>query len=174
MLMKDIYRAKSWYNHYQDNTFKLSKRLKGTCTVSIVVEPDIKMSIQGFRFTKIEKAFAKLEATENTRITGDMFTIEEDAITGIGNNVTLEYENMDFGEEGLHSITICGHSPIEMNTIHVRFYGEDGDLNQIVEFPYSDDYEERTYPLENVKGKCKVNFIFLPGSKFDLKWFKFE
>ena len=122
----------------------------------------------------MEKAYATLSAKENTRITGDTFTIEEDAITGIGNNVTLEYENMDFGEEGLSSITICGHSPIEMNSIHVRFYNDEGDINQIVEFPYSDDYVEKTYPLEPVKGKCKVNFIFLPGSKFDLKWFRFE
>lgn len=174
MLLQDTYRAKSWYNHYQDNTFRLSKRLKGTCTVSIVVEPTIKMSIQGFSFTYMEKAYATLSAKENTRITGDTFTIEEDAITGIGNNVTLEYENMDFGEEGLSSITICGHSPIEMNSIHVRFYNDEGDINQIVEFPYSDDYVEKTYPLEPVKGKCKVNFIFLPGSKFDLKWFRFE
>ena len=132
------------------------------------------MSIQGFRFTYIEKAYAPLTALENTRITGDAFTIEDDAITGIGNNVTLEYENMDFGEDGLSSITICGRSPIEMNTIHVRFYHEDSDVNQIVEFPYTNDYEEKTYPLEHIKGKCKVNFIFLPGSKFDFKWFRFN
>lgn len=174
MLMKDIYRAKSWYNHYQENTFTLSKRLRGTCTVSIVVEPEIKMSIQGFRFTKIEKAYAPIPATENTRITGDMFQIEEDAITSIGNNVTLEYENMDFGENGLSAITICGHSQIDMNTIHIRFYSDDEELNQIVEFPYTEDYVEKTYPLENIKGKCKVNFIFLPGSKFDMKWFQFK
>ena len=173
-LLKDTYRAKSWYNHYQENTFQLSRRLKGTCTISIVVEPDIKMSIQGFRFTHIEKAYATLTAIENTRITGDTFTIEENAITGIGNNVTLEYENMDFGEDGLSSITICGRSPIEMNTIHVRFYHENGDVNQIVEFPYTNGYEEKTYPLEHIKGKCKVNFIFLPGSKFDFKWFRFN
>ncbi|MCH5251786.1 MAG: DUF4982 domain-containing protein [Lachnospiraceae bacterium] len=174
-LIKDKYQAKSWYNHYQENVYELPQRIKGVQAISIVVYPTIKMSLQGFYFTRLEKAFGHLEALENNRITGDMFTREEDAITGIGNNVTLEYENMDFGDTGAANITICGHSPIEVNTIHVRFYGEDGtEINQMVEFPYSDDYQEITFPIEGFRGAGKVNFIFMPGSKFDFKWFHFH
>lgn len=173
-LVKDSYEAKSWYNHYQENVYTLPERIKGIQTISIVVYPTIKMSLQGFYFTETEKAYGKLEALENNRITGDMFTYEKDAITGIGNNVTLEYENMHFGEKGCHEITICGHSPIELNTIHVRFYCEDGtEVNQIIEFPYSDDYQELTFPIDGFKGSGKVNFIFMPGSKFDFRWFRF-
>lgn len=174
-LIKDKYQAKSWYNHYQENVYTLPERIKGVQAISIVVYPTIKMSLQGFYFTKLEKAYGRLEALENNRITGDMFTCEPDAITGIGNNVTLEYENMDFGGEGCQEVTICGHSPIELNTIHVRFYGEDGtEINQIIEFPYNDDYKELTFPIYGFKGNGKVNFIFMPGSKFDFKWFQFR
>lgn len=173
-LIKDTYRAKSWYNHYQENVYTLPTRIKGVCSLSIVVYPTIKMSLQGFYFTKQEKAYGILQALENNRITGDMFTLQEDAITDIGNNVTLEFENMNFGADGPSHIMICGHSPIELNTIHVRFYGEDGsETNQILEFPHSADYQELTFPLEGFTGKGKVNFIFMPGSKFDFRYFQF-
>lgn len=174
LLVKDLYQAKSWYNHYQENVFQLKRRVKGTTTISIVVEPTIKMSLQGFYFTKKEKSYEKLFAADNTRITGDKFTIKENAITGIGNNVTLEYENMNFSEKAISSITICGHSPIDVNSIHIRFYTENEELNQIVEFSKTLTYEEKTFQLEPVSGPCKVNFIFLPGSNFDLKWFQFN
>ncbi len=174
-LIKDKYQAKSWYNHYQENVYTLPQRIKGVQAISIVVYPTIKMSLQGFYFTRLEKAYGQLNALENNRITGDMFTLEENSITGIGNNVTLEFENMNFGENGCKEITICGHSPIELNTIHVRFYGEDGtDVNQILEYPYSDDYQELTFPIDGFKGAGKVNFIFMPGSKFDFQWFQFR
>ena len=173
-LFRGKYQAKSWYNHYQENVYALSERIKGLQSLSIVVEPTIKMSLQGFYFTKLEKAFGRLSALESNRITGDMFTRTEDAIVDIGNNVTLEYENMDFGDAGSGHITICGHSPIDLNTIHVRFYGEDGrEINQIVEFPYSEDYQELTFPVDGFTGSGKVNFIFMPGSKFDFRWFQF-
>lgn len=173
-VLKDTYQAKSWYNHYQANTFKLSERVSGLQTVNLIVEPDIKMSLQGFVFTKKEKAYATLQAKDNNRITGDTFTVEEDAITGIGNNVTLEYEEMDFKDIGFTKLVMCGRSHIECNTIHVRFINEEGSIHQIIEFPYSEEYIEKTFEMKSVTGSHQLNLIFLPGSKFDLKWFRFE
>lgn len=174
MVLKDVYKAKSWYNHYQDNTYKLNERIKGVHTISIVVEPEVKMSLKGFSFTYYEKAFGQLFASECTRITGDSFDIGKQEITGIGNNVTIEFENMDFGEDGCMSVVLCGRSHIETNTIHLHFIDENGEEEvQILEVPYSEDYEEHIFPLEKVTGKKKVNFIFLPGSKFDMKYFQF-
>ena len=176
-LLQATYEAKSWYNHYQENVFTLSKRLKGVQTISIVVYPEIKMSLQGFYFTKVEKAYAKLLGSDCTNVTGDMFTIDGDAIREIGNNVTVEYTNMTFTEDGFHQITICGRSHIEMNTIHVRFVPADGSdnvINQIVDFPYSDESQVQTFELEPVSGDYNLNLIFLPGCKFDLEWLQFE
>ena len=104
-----------------------------------------------------------------------MFTVLEKQIADIGNNVTLEFEHMDFGEEGPPKITICGHSPIPVNTIHIRFFAEDGrEINHMAEFTQSDDYKEVTFPISGFTVYGKVNFIFMPGSKFDFDWFQFE
>ncbi len=172
-LLQDTYHAKSWYNHYQENVFALSKRLKGVQTITIVVYPEIKMSLQGFSFTKIEKGYAKLLASDCSNVTGDMFTIDGDALREIGNNVTVEYHNMHFDEAGFRSITIHGRSHIEMNTIHVRFApadGSDGIINQIIDFPYSNESQTLTFDLDSVSGDYNLNLIFLPGCKFDLEW----
>jgi len=174
-LLKGTYAAKSWYNHYQANTYKLPKRLKGLQTLTLVFYPEQRISLQGFSFKSLEKAYATIYATENNCITGDTFNIEEDAITHIGNNVTLEYHHMDFGEKGLTQIVVQGRSHIPVNTIHLHFIDETGRTKiQSIDIPYSKEYKEWILPLETIKGMQKVNFIFLPGSKFDLKWFRFE
>lgn len=175
LLVKDKYAAKSWYNHYQENVYELPERIKGVQSISIVVYPSIKLSLQGFYCTRLEKAYGKLYAVENNMISGDAFTVGEKYITDIGNNVTIEFEHMNFGEEGPSQITICGHSPIPVNTIHIRFFGEDGsEIRHMAEFPQSDDYQELTFPISNFKGSGRVNFIFMPGSKFDFDWFRFQ
>ncbi len=172
LLFSGNYESSSWYNHYQSNTFKLSKRLSGLKTISIQLHT--RLSINGFVFTRFEKAFGTLLATENNMINGDSYTVTETAINDIGNNVDIEFRNMDFGERGCSQIVLCGRSHIPTNTIHIRFSGEAGDVNQIVEFPGSDDVQELTFPLTPMYGMQKVNFIFLPGSKFDFKYFRFE
>ena len=81
---------------------------------------------------------------------------------------------MDFTNEGTQKLVIYGKSPIEKNTIHIRFTSQKGESNQLVEFSYSDTYEERIYEFERISGVQKVTFIFLPGSNFDFGWFRFE
>ena len=87
-------------------------------------------------------------------------------------NVSLEYADMDFGEQGISSISICGRTPLAKNTIHVRFVGEES-LNQIVEFPHEEEYAVHRFELQPVKGLQKVVFVFLPGCDFDFSWFQF-
>lgn len=175
LLVKDTYAAKSWYNHYQENVYELPERIKGIQSISIVVYPSIKLSLQGFYCSRQEKAYGKLYAVENNMISGDTFTVGDKYITDIGNNVTIEFERMNFGEEGPKEITICGHSPIPVNTIHIRFFGEDGsEVRHMAEFPQSDDYQQLTFPIDGFTGNGRVNFIFMPGSKFDFDWFQFQ
>ncbi|MOA44130.1 hypothetical protein D3C78_1663590 [compost metagenome] len=92
---------------------------------------------------------------------------------GIGNNVSLEFAHMEFNSKGASRLIINGSSSIDKNTIHIRFAGENGESNQLVEFEKSDGYEERVFELEQVTGLQKVTFIFLPGSCFDFGWFRF-
>jgi beta-galactosidase len=69
---------------------------------------------------------------------------------------------------------VFGRSPIDKNTIHIRFASEAGETNQLVEFTQSENYEERVFELDKITGIQKVTFIFLPGSNFDFGWFRFE
>ena len=167
-----IYHVPSIWNTYQERTYKLPKRLKGVTSISFVTEH--KIHLKGFVFAKKEKAFETLSVKENTSIYGDTFTVEEEAITGIGNNVTVVFEDMDFGEKGTTKLTICGKSRLAVNTIHVRFNTENGDVNEVAEFGGAEEYTERVFEFSKVTGKATVNFVFLPGCDFDFKYFKFE
>ena len=174
MLADVIYQKPSIWDVYQPETYKLKRRIKGITTLCFVIK-DERYFIKGFSFTRLNKAFAQLKAVECDKLYGDTFTKKEDAVEGIGNNVFLEYEDMDFGEQGFSQITICGRTKLQKNDIHIRFTGEDGEsFNQLVEFPHSEEYREVTFPLKTVCGAAKVGFLFLPGCDFDFKWFKFS
>ncbi|MBQ7956002.1 MAG: DUF4982 domain-containing protein [Lachnospiraceae bacterium] len=174
LLADVVYQMPCIWDVYQTVTYKLSRRVRGIKTICFVTK-DQKFFIKGFSFKKYNKAFEQLQALECNRIYGDTYKKVTDAVEGIGNNVSLEYENMDFGENGISKITICGKTPLENNTIHIRFFGEDGQgVNQLVEFPGAAEYEEHTFELAPVLGKKKVVFVFLPGCDFDFKWFRFS
>ncbi|MDE7224843.1 MAG: DUF4982 domain-containing protein [Acetatifactor sp.] len=170
LLYDGVYHKQSQWQVFQPETYKLKKRLRGQTTLSICTRSS--MELGGFSFTKVNKAFEQLRVVENKQIYGDSFTVTEKAIEGIGNNVSLEYTDMDFGEQGVSRITICGRTPLANNTIHVRFVGEES-VNQIVEFPHEDEYTVHSFDLQSVKGVQKVVFVFLPGCDFDFEWFQF-
>jgi beta-galactosidase len=175
LITEVTYQADFVWMTYVPNTFKLPKKLTGIKNICFVLHSsEEQTSFKGFEFTPIQKAYEQLFAKDTNRIFGDSFSITEDAIENIGNNVILEFEDMDFGDKGFEKIIICGRSPIENNSIHIHFTDENGDVNQLVEFSYSDEYVEKEFKLQGVKGKQKISFVFLPGCKFDFKWFKFE
>ncbi len=171
LLLRTTYQAKPNWGYYIPNTFKLPRLLKGITTFCIVLNR--RLNLKGFEFKKPEKAYEKLLALENNNIYGDTFYQTEEAIEHIGNNVTIVFDNMDFAKSGFRKLIICGRSHARKNTIHVRFQGEEGSVNQIAEFEYSEGYVEKEFELTSVKGKQQVNFIFLPGSDFDFRWFRF-
>ena len=85
-----IYDKKSIWNVYQEETFVLEKRLTGLTTFGI--ELDKKVHIKGFTFKKASRAFEILQALECDAVYGDSFEQQADAITGIGNNVSLVFK----------------------------------------------------------------------------------
>lgn len=172
MIADVVYDKESIWNVYQEETYRLSKRLKGITSICFVLKQ--KIHIKGFSFERQSRAFEQNAAASCDHLYGDSFTVKEDRVEGIGNNVSLEFEQMDFASEGTSRLVIYGASPIDKNTIHIRFSGADGQHNQLVEFTQSEGYEERSFELERVSGEQKVTFIFLPGSQFDFGWFRFE
>ncbi|MNE21686.1 Carbohydrate binding module (family 6) [compost metagenome] len=164
-----LYQKPSQWNVYQEETYKLSRRLSGITTLSFVLRK--KIHLKGFQFIRESKAYARLNA--NSRIYGDTFSVTESAVEGIGNNVSLIFEDMDFGEQGTSRLIICGRSALANNTVHLLFSGPGGQSKQLVEFAGADTYTEQEFTLERVNGKQTVTFLFLPGSRFDFQWFQF-
>lgn len=171
LLADVVYQKPSIWNTYQEETYSLAKRVTGINTISVAVHQ--KIHLKGFVFKKLQKAWLSLNAAEADSVYGDTFTKEERAITGIGNNVTITYTEMDFGEEGTAGIRICGRAPESGNSLHIRFSQGEEESKQLVEFPMCGEYIEKEFSLIPVKGKWDVSFVFLPGSCFDLQSVQF-
>ncbi|MCM1188741.1 MAG: DUF4982 domain-containing protein [bacterium] len=169
-----IYQKPSIWNVYQEETYQLPQRIRGVAALGFVLRD--KVHIKGFSFEKQQKAFSRLCGGEADAIYGDSFTRDGNIVRGIGNNVTVVYDNMDFGEEGAGSVTVCGSTPLDVNTIHIHFTDAAGEtVNRILEFPGgSAGCEAHSFPLKRLKGKGRIELIFLPGSDFDLEYLQFE
>ena len=168
-----IYTLPSVWNTYIPDTFKLNKRLRGITTFG--VELDRKIHMKGFRFVKQEKAFTKLYAGEADAVYGDSFSRQGKSVWGIGNNVTLVFEGMDFGKTGAASLTVCGRALHEVNNIRLLTEWEDGRKEQeSLEIFHTGEMAEVSFDIAPKRGKAKVSFVFLPGSAFDFDWFFFK
>ena len=169
-----IYQKPSIWNTYQEETYRLPERIRGIAALGFVMRA--KVHLKGFRFTRLEKAYERLWAAEADSVYGDSFRREDRAVRDIGNNVTLVYENMDFGESGTESVVICGRTPLERNSIHIHFTDQQGETaNRILEFAGENGEEtEQAFAIEKLTGCGRVEFIFLPGSCFDLISVRFE
>ena len=157
-----IYQKPSRWNVYQEETYKLSKVLKGVTSISFVTRA--KMHIKGFSFARRNRAFERNDAASCDHIYGDTFTVAGGRVEEIGNNVSLVFGGMDFGEAGASRIVICGRSPIDRNTIHIRFAGPDGEQARAIEFTASNGYEERMFELEPVAGVRDVTSCSCRGA----------
>ena len=174
LLLDARYCKPSIWNVYQPETYKLNSRVKGI--TSIYFTANDKFHIKGFSFAKPDKAFAKVYAAENSRVYGDAFKVGPEAVTGIGNNVTLEFDDMIFNERKAGKLTICGLSRAQNNSIHLKLTYADGDSQKtMLEFGHTDDYEEKTFDISAVDTRncVKAEFVFLPGSDFDFRYFEF-
>jgi len=172
LVCESQFEAEYQYNTYTEKSFRLNRRLFGVHTISIWVE--IELVWHGFRFTEDLKAFGKLRALDADTVVGDTFKKTADAVEGIGNNVNLDFKNMDFGDKAATKITVCGKSNKPNNSINIKWFGDKGNSTQVIEFAHTEDYEEKTFDLEAISGKGQVSFVFLPGCDFDFKYFRFE
>ncbi len=173
LLLSAPYQKPSRWNVYQEETWKLPCRLKGLATVAFRLR-NSKVHIKGFSFTYYEKAYGKLWGAECSRVYGDSFRVESRAVTGIGNNVTILYENMDFGERGAGQVTLWGRSPLPGNTIHIHLIRPEGAVEtRVLEVPGTAEYTPLTFPLEPLTGRGTLELIFLPGSNYDLEALQF-
>lgn len=173
LVLNGTYRAKPRWDTFISNTFHLPYRLKGIKTIYFVFRN--RLNFKGFMFKHYNKGTSKLFATDNSKIYGDSFNICAPSINSIGNNVSIEFDHMDFGE-GINKLILCGRSNAASNSIHIKFEGEESGRvsKEMIEIASTSVSETREFKLNAIKGMQKVTFIFLPGSNFDLDWFRFE
>ncbi|WP_295154059.1 DUF4982 domain-containing protein, partial [uncultured Ruminococcus sp.] len=158
---------------YKPQTYKLKKPLQGVHTLCF--KAGFELDIQGFVFEKRPKETAEIMAADAENIYGDSFVKEEEAVTGIGNNVNIFFGEFDFSGFTPEKVTIKGRSRLPVNSIHLLFKGEDGSERRLLcEFAGAEGYTERAFPVDGLKGKGTVEFVFLPGSEFDMYSFRFE
>ena len=168
-----LYQKPVIWNVYQEDTWKIPAVLRGVHTIAF--EFYDKVHVKGFSFTKYERAFMDLNASDADEIYGDDYKINAPCVEGIGNNVTINFSGMDFGEKGTSKVAICGRAPKGTNTIHVRFFDENGyEARNVIEFSQSDEYVEKTFEIDKETGMKNVSFVFMPGSCFDMRSFRFE
>ena len=165
------YNVKTVWMTYQPMTYKLSKTLRGAHTISF--RSGWRYDVKGFVFERPCKETAELSAASAENIYGDKFTVEAEAVTGIGNNVSLDFGEFDFTEKQPKRIVIKGRSKLAANSIHIQLDGEERS-RAALEFEGCEDYTERAFDLSGVSGKVRMTMIFLPGSEFDLYSVRFE
>ena len=169
------YQKPSIWNVYQEETFHLNRRLTGIRSLCFRMHQ--KVHLRGFRFERQSRAFIPHTAAEADRIYGDAYTAAKDSIRGIGNNVTLSFDGMDFGDAVKTSLEINGYTPLHVNTITIRFTGPDGSTHtEAIDFRGTGDGipTRQVFSVRTPGGLCDVSFVFLPGSQFDFDSFKFS
>ena len=129
--------------------------------------------MKGFSFRKQSRAFSLQHAGEADEVYGDSFRREGTSICGIGNNVSLCFEEMDFGPVTECLLEIRGRTDLEVNAITIRITGENGEsVNEIADFRRMRG-EKQLFRIHVPGGICTVTFVFLPGSRFDFESFRF-
>ena len=166
------YQKPSIWNVYQEETYRLPERITGIKTLCFRMRQ--KVHLKGFVFERQSRAFLAHAAGEADRIYGDSFCPDGDAVREIGNNVTLTFDEMDFGDSEEVRLLIRGRTPLSINAVTVRITGEDGSAVDAVANFAGDGGPEQTFIIRVPGGKCTVSFVFLPGSSFDFEGFEFK
>lgn len=171
VLGEGIYDKKSIWNVYQEQTFKLDEVLRGIADFGIELHKH-KIHLKGFYFEERNRTFGRIKALDADEIYGDSFERCKTAVMNIGNNVSLVFKDLDFGNDGIVGIGILGHTPLENNTIHLLFSGNGNQERRILEFKGSEGFAETVYHFDKLNGKWDLTFLFLPGSNFDFESFR--
>ncbi len=148
-------------------------RITGIHSVSVVISAGVIFG--GFEFTEIERAFDINYAGDSDSIYGDDYSLSGKNVENIGNNVILNYDAFDFGEQGAACVTICGYTSNPTNAVQLRYTPAGGDQSSVLlEFRNTDGISEQRFDIPKLTGVNDISFVFLPGSKFDFSWFRFE
>lgn len=152
--------------------FALAERLTGVRTISVVI--DSRVIFGGFSFVPIERAYDTNWVGEADSVYGDDYRIDDRRVADIGNNVIINYEGLDFGEGGSEALIISGETGNPMNQIQLRYTPAGGAQKTVLLEFQQDGGREQRFDIPKLSGVNDVSFVFMPGSRFDFDWFRFE
>ena len=152
--------------------FALAERLTGGRTISVVI--DSRVIFGGFSFVPIERAYDTNWVGEADSVYGDDYRIDGRRVADIGNNVIINYERLDFGEGGSEALIISGETGNPMNQIQLRYTPAGGAQKTVLLEFQQDGGREQRFDIPKLSGVNDVSFVFMPGSRFDFDWFRFE
>lgn len=152
--------------------FALAERLTGVRTISVVI--DSRVIFGGFSFVPIERAYDTNWVGEADSVYGDDYRIDGRRVADIGNNVIINYEGLDFGEDGSEALIISGETGNPMNQIQLRYTPAGGAQKTVLLEFQQDSGREQRFDIPKLSGVNDVSFVFMPGSRFDFDWFRFE
>ena len=165
------YEKPSIWNVYQPETWILPERLTGIQTLCFRMKDKVHM--KGFTFEKQSGAYLRNCAGDADSISGDSFQREGTSVKGIGNNVTLTWTDMDFGDDGEVFLELEGSTPLPLNTVHVLIRNGRGEERTGIADFSGPGGEIQRFRMQAPGGNCSVSFVFLPGSSFDFRAFRF-
>lgn len=169
LLWSGFYEKPFVWQTYQPLVCPLSRRLTGETSVCIVCRAgDDDVNVQGFSFARLPRAYETLTPAELERVYGDSFERDGEVIRKIGNNVTLDFGKLNF-EQGFASVTLCGRTENETDSVHLILGGESGETRMIMEFRKRDGFTEQTFRIAVPKGEYDTRLMFLPGCAFDFR-----
>ena len=152
--------------------FALAERLTGVRTISVVI--DSRVIFGGFSFVPIERAYDTNWVGDADSVYGDDYCIDGRRVADIGNNVIINYEGLDFGEGGSEALIISGETGNPMNQIQLRYTPAGGAQKTVLLEFQQDGGREQRFDIPKLSGVNDVSFVFMPGSRFDFDWFRFE
>ncbi len=163
------------WNHYQYDDITLSEKLTGVKDICIVITCPREVRFQGFQFEKSSRIGELVPATSTDGVYGDAFEIKPDYIAHIGNNVTVEFNDFDFGDGDVKTVTITGRTYNTSDTVHIRFFDDNGQKDSTAVIFYGEEgLVTKTFDIPSVKGKTDIKLIYLPGCDFDLYSIEFD
>ena len=163
------YEKPSIWNVYQPETYRLPRRITGLQTLCFVMEK--KIHLKGFSFTKQSRAWLPQTASDADSVYGDSFTREGSSILGIGNNVSLVYENMDFEDCRKVTLTLEGATELDIQPVNLRITDGEGVQHTSQLLFTGGAGHSQAFTVDVPAGMCSLTFVFLPGSRFDFHRF---
>ena len=169
-----VYDKESIWNVYQEGKYSLPGLLRGKHNLAFMTHSH-KIHLKGFRFVRHDTAYDRTRAADASYIYGDSYEVLDGSVCGIGNNVTIGFEDVDFAK-GISRIAINGRTGLAENPISIILSSPGGKLRGEIMFKRCEEYTEQSFELPEFKGytgRCDVEFLFLPGSSFDFESFRF-